>query len=76
MQNSVSDATEGRIVASVTRIDQASHMVNCDFPTHGNSNLLMLYFKIVQEQPELLAEAIRDILSTINAEHSFERPKL
>ena len=38
MQNSVSDAAEGRIVASVTRVDQAGHMVNCTFLTHGNTN--------------------------------------
>jgi hypothetical protein len=38
MQDSVSDAAEGRMVASVTRIDQAGHMVNCDFLMNGNIN--------------------------------------
>ncbi|KAF8816217.1 hypothetical protein BYT27DRAFT_7238055 [Phlegmacium glaucopus] len=56
-QNALSDASEGRVVASVTRIQQAGHMV-------------------VQEQPELVSQAIRDILSTINVEGSSEQSKL
>jgi len=46
IQSSVSDISEGRIMASVTRVNQAGHMV-------------------VQEQPELLAQAICDILSNV-----------
>lgn len=57
IQDSLSDSSEGRIVASVTRVEEAGHM-------------------IVQEQPELLAEAISDILSTINTECFSERSKL
>jgi len=57
IQNSLSDASEGRIVASVTRVEKAGHL-------------------IVQEQPDLLAQAICVILNTIDAECSSERIKL
>ena len=43
---------------------------------HDNIKLNFYFLKIVQEKPELLAEAIRDILNTINVDYFFERSKL
>ena len=77
IQNSLYDASEGRIVASVTRIEQSGHLVTifflylCKYKTNFSP-----YVKVVQEQPELLAQAIHDILNTINAEYFPERSKL
>jgi hypothetical protein len=52
-QNSLSDAAEGRIVACITKVNQANGLTV--FPVHH------FIFKIVQEKPELLAQAIGNI---------------
>ncbi|KAH9486020.1 Peroxisomal membrane protein LPX1 [Psilocybe cubensis] len=54
IQESLSDASEGRVVASVTKIEDAGHMV-------------------VQEQPDLVANALANILRPLA---KFPRAKL
>ncbi|KAF8167148.1 Alpha/beta hydrolase fold-1 [Crassisporium funariophilum] len=57
IQDSLSDVSQGRMVASVTKVKRAGHMV-------------------VQEQPDLLAQAISDVLNTIDPGCCIGRSKL
>ena len=63
-------------MASVTRVNQAGHMVVAGFSNSCQYKLTLASVKVVQEQPELLAQAICDILSTIEVGCLSGRSKL
>ncbi|PPQ92478.1 hypothetical protein CVT25_010423 [Psilocybe cyanescens] len=73
IQDSLSDVSEGRVVASVTKVKNAGHMASCSYLSTPAQLLTRLFPKVVQEQPDLLARAIASILEGLA---NISRPKL
>ncbi|KAG5642245.1 hypothetical protein DXG03_003348 [Asterophora parasitica] len=64
IQESLCDTSEGRFVASVTRVKGAGHMVRCFYLTDASS-ASDRHLKVVQEQPDRLADSLCEILDSV-----------
>jgi hypothetical protein len=87
IQDSLSDTSEGRNVASVTKLEDAGHMVcSSTFPLpfkHSTDSLcvsaprpLVQIDQVVQEQPKELAVALMKILQTVFKDEVEDRQRM